>query len=318
MKTRELERISFKPELSASMVYRELERFHIGTIYDPLSSTSGAAGYFKLQDVRVISNDLAQFAYVKGKALLENNIFTIPDDLAKALTPEINKLPDLYHYKTLGIDWLSDDERRWLEYWRKIINEARDEYTIALAEAAVSLVIDFWITAKRFGASADWAPPALLSFYINHVNRNILDNDESNEMWRTDPRLLTDKVIADILFVNLPPLKGYETFGIREHILESWLRGTSDFPLGKIAPSNVLGSSFEGVREYLSSLEDLLQAASHIPLWAFALSNRQPFTRLEFDDLLKSLGRTKREIDLKIARHFFSRRAPDTILIAVK
>lgn len=317
-KSRALDKISYKPELSASMVYRELERYHIETIFDPLSSTSGAAGYFKLQNMRVISNDLSLFTYVKGKALWENNLFTIPDELAGRLTDENADRPEPYHYKTLGIGWLDPEQRKWLEYWRTVINETWDEYERALSETAVCLVVDHWITAKRFESVSAWPPVDLLGFYINHVNRNILDNHESNEMWRTDPKELTDKVIADVFFINPPPLKGYSTFGVRERILESWLRGMSDFPLEKIAPKGELGSSFGSVNTYLEALNDLLQAADHIPIWAFVLSNRQPFTRLEFDDVLRDHKRVTREIDLKIASHFFSRMAPNSVMIAVK
>ncbi len=316
LSSRPREKLSFEAEISPSMIYRELERYHIDTIYDPIASTGGSAGYFKLQNVRVIGNDLSLHVYVRGKALWENNIFTIPDKLAARLTDENAELPELYHYKTLGTDWLTDDERMWLEYWRKLINEAKDEYVRALAETAVCLVIDYWITAKRFGTSSDWSPPGLLKFYINHVNRSVLDNDESNEMWRTDPKELTTKVIADIMFINPPPLKGYAAFGIRELILESWLRGMSQFPLKKIAPAGTVGSMFGNVKAYLKALADLLQAADHIPIWAFALSNRQPFTRLEFEELLGSLGRNIRETDLGIAREYFSRRAVDTLVVA--
>ena len=317
-KSRQLDSISFKPELSPSMVYRELERYHIDTVYDPLSSTSGAPGYFKLQNVRIIGNDLSLYTYVKGKALWENNVFTVPDELSARLTDRSAALPKLYHYKTLGGDWLLDDERKWLEYWRKEITKAKDEYVRALVETAVCLVIDYWITAKRFGTSLDWTPPGLLEFYIRHVNQSILNNQESNEMWLKDPRELSDKVIADILFINPPPLQGYSSFGSREHTLESWLRGTSDFPLDRIAPQGAIGSSFESLNEYMVALSLMLQAADHVPIWAFAISNRQPFTRLEFTDLIRSLGRSMREADLKIARQFFSRRAPDTIVVATK
>ncbi|MCX6647588.1 MAG: hypothetical protein NTY09_14695 [bacterium] len=317
-KPRSHDKVSFKPELSASMIYRELERYHIETIYDPLASTSGASWYFKLQNMRVISNDLALFAYVKGKALWENNIFTIPAELTVRLTNPDVSLPELWHYKTLGGDWISDTERRWLEYWRQEINETKDEYERSLVETAICMVVDQWITVKRFKVKSSWSPSDLLGFYINHVNRNVLDNNESNEMWRTDPVELSDKVIADVLFINPPPLKGYSTFGVREHILESWLRGMSDFPLTKIAPKGRIGSSFGSMNTYMEALSDLLKAANHIPIWAFALSNRQPFTHLEFATLMKDHKRKTREIDLKIARHFFSLRAPDTVMIAVK
>lgn len=300
------------------MIYRELERYHIETIYDPLASTSEASWYFKLQNMRVISNDLAMFSYVKGKALWENNIFTIPAELTVRLTNPDASLPELWHYRTLGGKWLTKIERGWLEYWRMELNESKDEYERSLAETAVCLVIDQWITVKRFKVESMWSPPELLGFYINHVNRNVLDNNESNEMWRDDPVELTEKVIADVLFINPPPLKGYSTFGVREQILESWLRGMSDFPLGKIAKKGSIGSSFGSVNTYLEALHELLKAASHIPIWAFTLSNRQPFTKLEFDSVMKDQGRKVREIDLKIARHFFSLRAPDTVVIAVK
>ena len=71
-----------------------------------------------------------------------------------------------------------------------------------------------------------------------------------------------------------------------------------------------------GIRDYLRALSALLQAADHIPIWAFAISNRQPFTRPEFDELLGSLGRNTLEVDLGIARQFFSRRAVDTLVVA--
>jgi adenine-specific DNA methylase len=314
--SREADRLSYMSELSPSMLYRELERFHIDSIYDPMSSTSDAANYFKLQDARVIGNDLALYAYVKGKALCENNVFTVPASLTEKLADKNAALPKLYYYKTLGGDWLTDDERRWLEYWRSVINDTRDEFIRALAETSVCLVIDYWLTVKRFGQSADWTPPSLLDFYINHVNRSILDNNESNEMWITDPIKLTEKVTADVMFINPPPLKGYAAFGDREHILESWLRGTSDYPLAKIATKGALGSNFANLKKYMQTLSELLQASEHIPIWVFTLSNRQPFTRLEFNDLIRSLGRNMREVDLQSARQFFSRRAPDTLVIA--
>jgi len=317
----EKDKLTFDPEISPSMVYRELERYHIETIYDPLCSTSESAGYFKLQNVRVIGNDLALYTYVKGKGLWENNLFTIPEWIAERMTDAKADLPEPYHYATLGGEWLDDGERAWLEYWRKVVNEAKDEYVRALAETAVCLVIDYWITCRAhpaLGTPSEWSPPALLRFYINHVNRNVLDNEESNEMWRTDPIELTSKVVADVLFINPPPLKGYASFGAREQTLESWLRGMSKFPLRRVAPEGAIGGSFDGVTGYLRALSRLLQAAEHIPIWAFALSNRQPFTRPEFEELLRSVGRSAREIDLGIARQFFSRRAVDTIIIAVK
>jgi hypothetical protein len=312
------DRLTLETELSPSMIYRELERYHVDTIFDPLSSTTGAAGYFKLQNVRVIANDLALHVYVRGKALWENNHFEITPELAKILTDPKASLPKPDHYRTLGGDWLTDDDRAWLEYWRKSINDLKDEYLIALAETAVCLTVDCRLTVKKFGNFSDWTMPSLLDFYIKRVNQSLLDNRESNEMWRTDPMELTDKVIADVMFLNPPPLKGYAAFGVREHILESWLRGMSDFPLDKIAPAGIVGGSFENTKSYIFALADLLKAADHIPLWAFALSNRQPFTRLEFDKMIRTLGRHTREVDLKIAREFFSRRAADTIVIAMK
>ena len=312
------ERLSFQTELSPSIIYRELERYHIDILYDPLACTTDAAGYFKLQNVRVIANDLALYIYVKGKALWENNHFTIPDNLSKRLADKDAKLPGLLHYVKLGGNWLVDDDRRWLEYWRREITEARDEYIRALAETAVCLVIDYWITARRFGTSSDWTPPQLLDYYIKHVSKSLLDNEKPNEMWRTDPLELTEKVIADVLFINPPPLKGYAAFGVREHTLESWLRGMGDFPLERIASPGTLGSAFDDVKDYMVCLSKLLQAAEHIPLWAFVLSNHQPFTRLEFEELMRALGRQTQEIDLKIADRFFSRRAVDTIVVATQ
>ena len=137
-------------------------------------------------------------------------------------------------------------------------------------------------------------------------------------MWLTNPKELTEKVIADVLFINPPALKGYASFGTREHTLESWLRGTGDFPLDKIAPRGTLGSSYDSVADYMQCFSELLTVSDHIPIWAFALSNRQPFTRLEFADLMRTHSRRLKEVDLKIARHFFSRRAPDTVIVAVK
>ena len=312
------DKMTFDPEISPSVIYSELERFHIDVLYDPLSSTTGTTSYFKLQNLRVISNDQALFVYSKGKALWENNHFTIPDDLAKILSDKSGAKTKPEHYKSLGKDRFTDEERSWLEYWRRKITGARDEYITALAETAVCLVMDHWITAKRFGSTKSWSPPELLGYYINHVNGNLLDNEESNEMWREDPRELSEKVIADIMFFHPPPLKGYAAFGERERLLESWLRGVSDFPLERIASNGALGSKFEDKDAYMVSLGEMLKAADHIPVWAIVISNRQPFTRLELEEFLKSIDRRSGAIDLNVTLQFFSRRAPDTILVATK
>ncbi|MFH1676430.1 MAG: hypothetical protein ABIC40_05325 [bacterium] len=318
LKSHTRDKMTYDPEISPSVIYSELEHFHIDVLYDPLASTTGTTSYFKLQNLRVISNDQALFVYSKGKAFWENNHFTIPDELSKILTDKSGGRTKPEHYKTLGRERFTDEERSWLEYWRRKITGARDEYVTALAETAVCLVMDHWITAKRFGSTSDWSPPDLLGYYINHVNGNLLDNEESNEMWREDPKELSEKVIADIMFFHPPPLKGYAAFGEREKLLESWLRGVSDFPLERIALSGVLGSKFEDKNKYMVSLAEMLRAADHIPIWAIVISNRQPFTRLELEELLKSIDRHPRAIDLNITLQFFSRRAPDTILVATK
>jgi hypothetical protein len=312
------DRLTLETELSPSMVYRELERYHVDIVFDPLAGFTNAALYFKLQNLRVIANDLSLSTYVKGKALWENNRFEISPDLAERLTDADAVLPEADHYSTLGEKWLLDTERRWLEYWRAVVNDVRDEYMRALAETAVCLVIEAWLTEKRFGTASNWAPNSLLGYYIGRISQSLLDNRESNEMWRMDPRELADKVIADVMFINPPPLKGYAAFGAREHIIESWLRGMSDYPLEKIAPSGSMGSAFGSVKDYLLALGELLKAADHIPIWAFTLSNRQPFTRLQFDALIRTLGRDMREVDLNIAKQFFSIHAADTIVIATK
>lgn len=311
------EALFFSPEISPSMIFHYLEKFHFSSLFDPVTSTSGGAGYFKLQNVRVISNDQSYYAYVRGKALWENNTFYIPDEtIDKICTVEKGDLERLVRFSGFDIPHLTDEMKAYLDLWHIRIHREGDEYIHALLNIAVLWCIHYWITIYENGAEQSFDPPSLLKFYLMHANRQVMNNHESNEMWRENPHELVSKVLADAMFINPPPLKGYASFGLRERIIECWLRGDTSFDTGEIAQGGTLGSSFASVKEYMVSLSEFLGNARHIQLWIIALSNRQPFTFNDIEHLIQNHGRRPVSVDIELPKGCFSPRAVHTVVVA--
>lgn len=307
----------YSPEISPSMIFHYLEKFHFSSLFDPLTSTSGGSGYFKLQNIRVISNDMAHYAYVRGKALWENNKFFLSDELiASMIEMDEGGLDGLVRFKDLDVPHLTDEMKAYLDLWHIRIHREGDYYIHALLCTAVLWCIDYWITVFEHGEEPTFDPPSLLKFYLMHANRQVMNNHESNEMWQENPHELVSKVLADALFLNPPRLKGYESFGIRERTCECWLRGDTDFDMAAIATEGTLGSSFTDVGAYMDALSEFLANAKHIQLWIIALSNRQPFTIRELEQVIQTHGRRPVSVDIDLPRGVFSARAVHTVIVA--
>lgn len=307
----------FSPEISPSMIYHHLGKFHFSSLFDPLSSTSGGSGYFKLQHIRVISNDPSWSFYVKGKALWENNSFYVPDSTIDSVC-EYNEadLDGLARFAGFEYPQLTDEMKAFLDLWHIRIHRERDEYIQALLCTGVLLCIDYWLSMFESGSAPSFDPPALLRYYLNHVNRQVMNNHEANEMWRDNPHELAGKVLTDAMYLNPPPLKGYASFGLRERIGECWLRGDAGFDMADIAGAGTLGSRFKKPGEYMDALYDFLDKASHIHLWIIAISNRHPFTEVELMELLKHFNRKVASVDIELPEGFFSQRAVNTVIVA--
>ena len=311
------ETLFYSPEISPSMIFHHLEKFHFSSLFDPISSTSGGAGYFKLQNIRVISNDQSLFAYTKGKALWENNSFYIPDKTIEEICKyEEGDLKNLARYHGFDYPHLTDEMKAFLDLWNIRIQGEQDEYVKALLNTAVLLCIDYWISMYEHGIGPSFDPPSLLRYYLGHVNRQVMDNHESNEMWHENPHELTEKVLADAIYLNPPPLKGYASFGLRERIAECWLRGDAGFDMGNVAREGTLGSACADADAYMDALADFFKRASHIHLWIIALSYKQPFTQVGLNELLSHFNRKIASIDVDLPPGFFTPRAVNTVIVA--
>jgi hypothetical protein len=317
MSVTERDALFYSPEVSPSMIFHHLEKFHFSSLFDPLSSTSGGSGYFKLQNVRVISNDPAMYAYVRGKGLWENNNSYIPDEtIERVCAVGDGDLDGLVRFSGFAHPHLTDEMKAFLDLWHIRIHRERDENIQALMCTAVLWCIDYWITIYEHGAEPSFDPPSLLEYYLRYANRQVMNNHESNEMWRENPHLLVSKVLVDAMFLNPPPLKGYASYGLRERIAEAWLRGDVGFDPAGIAEDGTLGSAFADVDRYMSALADFLGRAGHIQLWIITLSNRQPFTYTELEGIVGVRGRKMAAVDIELMEGFFSSRAVHTVAVA--
>ncbi len=311
------EKLFFTPEISPSMIFHHLEKFHFQSIFDPLSFTSGGSGYFKLQNIRVVSNDPSMFTYVRGKALWENNSFYIPEKTVDAVCAvDDGELDGHVRFAGLDAPHLNDEMKAYLDLWHIRIHHEKDEYVQALLLTAVTWCIDYWITSRESGVEPFFDPPSLLKYYLNHVNRQVMNNHDSNEMWRERPHELASKVLTDAMFLNPPPMKGYASLGLRECIAERWLRADPQFDMARIVHDGCLGGTFDDREQYIAALRDFLKHARHIQLWIIALSNRHPFTAVELQEILKDYGRKVASVDIELPPGFFSTRAVHTVVVA--
>lgn len=235
---------------------------------------------------RVLCNDIAQRSYIVGRALVENNrvkltnedihrlfLETEHDGFIKAnFSPTVilSKHAEFLDNAFALVRAMEEGHKKYLlllllvkyifsmrEYGKFSTPNA---FNIPMEERRIE-----WIKNRTYHASikAVLKPiPEALRELADAVNRGVIDNAQDNKAYRLDAREFLRDVQADVVYFD-PPYAGTMAYEDNYHALDQILEGRM-FPAQKSEFSRKDGIKF---------LDEVFQAARHIPAWIVSMGN---------------------------------------------
>ncbi|WP_162991156.1 DNA adenine methylase [Biomaibacter acetigenes] len=235
---------------------------------------------------RVLCNDIAQRSYIVGKALVENNRVKLTDEDINRLFLEtendgfiranfsptviLSKHADFLDNAFALVRAMEEGHKKYLLLLLlvKYIFSMREykkfstpnAFNIPMEERRIE-----WIKNRTYHASikAVLKPiPEALREFAGAVNRGVIDNAQENRAFKLDVREFLQEIQADVVYFD-PPYAGTMAYEDNYHALDQILEGRM-FPARKSEFSRKDGMKF---------LDEVFQAARHIPIWIASMGN---------------------------------------------
>ena len=270
----------------------------------PLAGEPNLAHYLKRWEARVSANDPAQWAWTKSQAFVENNAEILTEDDIETLLEDAY-VPGTYFRNPTLLTWFNETDAWWFDNVRTNAERLSSSYKRALALALGMSVGDYVFSFNL--DTRDLRQPLSLSNVFRRLwhsamppVNNLRRNTSSNLSARA---FLAETQDTDLMFLRLPrPARSSDSRNTRVLTWrEEWIRQGKGFwsDVAKDRHSK-LDPYVETKEQYLSMIEDLLQTAAHLPLWAVeAVSDGFVTT----DELVECLSET-RKIDAIYTKDF--------------
>lgn len=268
-----------------------LRRLKFRSVAIPFTGEPDLDVYLKRWGVRVASNDAAQWAWTKARARVENNTERLTADEVGLLLEEAYVPHHRLRNPALR-RWFGETDAWWFDNVREAAARLDDGYKRALALSTAMEVGDYVHSFDE--ETRELRQPLSRVFRrlweaepapVNNDQRNTSSNKEAREFLAAEH--------TELLFLRLP------RSGLRERARlaswawrEEWVRGGDDFWEDfEGARAGRLGTRVETRQQYLHHVEELLEAAMHLPAWAISHAE-DGF--LSTDELIDAVRRIRR------------------------
>jgi adenine-specific DNA-methyltransferase len=188
---------------------------------DAFGGTGAIAYQFKKMGKKVTYNDLLQFNYYFGVAMIENkNVLLSLEDINWILTRHNEiEYPKLIQNEFQDI-YFTDHENNWLDQTITNINQINDKYKYAMAFFALcqsciikrpynlfhrkNLYIRFADVKRSFGNKVSWDKPfdEWFRYFCDEINQSVFDNGFDNCAMQNDA--LDVKGDYDLVYIDTP------------------------------------------------------------------------------------------------------------------
>lgn len=246
-----------------------LRRLQFRSVADPFAGESDTCAYLKHWGARAAANDPSQWALVRAQARVENNAERLTE------TDVQNVLEEAYvpHHRLQNPAlrrWFGETDAWWFDNVRTNAEKLDSPAKRALALNIGMMVGDYALSFNE--ETRELRQPLSRVFQrLRDTEAAPFDNRQQNTATNKDARDFLAREQAELLFVRLP--RPSRRFG-RDSALawrEEWIRGDGDFwDEFESTREGRIGARSETRRQHLRHVEDLLDAASHIPNWAVA------------------------------------------------
>ncbi|HYV25287.1 MAG TPA: hypothetical protein VE969_08610 [Pyrinomonadaceae bacterium] len=281
-----------------------LRRLRFNSAALPLSGEPNLAHYLKRWDSRVAANDPAQWAWIKSQAFVENNSDILTEDDIEAVLEDAY-VPGAYFRNPTLLTWFNETDAWWFDNVRANAERLTSQYKRALV-LAIGMSVGDYVFSFNLDTRDLRQPLSLSNVFrrlwhtamppINNLRRNVSSNLSARAF-------LAETLDTDLMFLRLPrPARSNDSRNTRVlNWREEWIRQGRGFWSEVSKDGNgKLDAYVETKEQYLSMIEDLLQTAAHLPLWAIeAVSDGFVST----DELVECVSET-RKIDAIYTKDF--------------
>jgi hypothetical protein len=248
--------------------------------------------YLKHWGVRVAANDLAQWAATKAIAFIENNTEKLSDEEIEIVLEDAY-VPRHKLYNPALRNWFNETDAWWFDNVRENADKLESPVSRALALSFGMMVGDYALSFDE--ETREFRQPLSQVFRrvwkaqaepVNNSQRNTSDNREARDFIAEQH--------TNLLFLRLPRTR--DVHEQRRTSLsawrEEWVRGGDGFwdELER-ARMGRLGTRVVTKQQYLRFVEDLLQVALHLPVWAIAHAE-DGF--IQTSDLVETINRVRK------------------------
>jgi hypothetical protein len=276
-----------------------LRRLSFRSVVSPLCGEPNVEAYLKRWGVRVAANDPAQWAWVRAAARVENNTERLTSEDLDLLLEDVY-VPGHRHRNPALARRFGETDAWWFDNFRANADRLPDDAKRALA-------LDLGMSVGDYALSFDEEtrelrrPFSRVLLRLNETRPAPFDNRQRNVAANKDARKFLAEQKADLLFLRLPPPMRAFARDPLPAWREEFVRGGTDF-WHEFAgsPGGWLGTRSETRQQYLSFLEELLRAATHVGAWAVSHVDNG---HLPAEELVEALRR-HRKVDTVYTKDF--------------
>jgi hypothetical protein len=237
----------------------------------PFTGDPALGTYLKRWDVRVQANDIAQSAWMKAFAAIQNNTEKLSvEDVGQIL--EDAYVPGYKLHNMSLRNWFNETDAWWFDNVRQKIDNLASPFARAIAQSVVMGVGDYVLSFTD--------ETLRLRQPLSNVFRRLwvtagepVNNGQNNTAQNKNAYEFVAETFTDLMFLRLPAPHGENQ---RKYMgwtawREEWLRGGDGFWSDmELAQAGRIGTRVETKSQYLRLLEEMLRTASHIGGWAIA------------------------------------------------
>jgi hypothetical protein len=238
----------------------------------PLAGEPHLGQYLKRWDARVVSNDPAQWAWTKSLAFIENNAETLSQEDVETILADAY-VPGNYFRNPTLLSWFNETDAWWFDNVRANAERLSSPYKRALA-LALGMAVGDYVFSFNLETRDLRQPLSLTNVFLRlwRTQAPPIDNRQRNSSTNSSVRsFLAELYDTDLLFLRLPhPPRAADSRNSR--VLswrEEWLRqGKGQWSEAGSDRTSRFEAPVETKEQYLRLIEDLLQIAAHLPMWA--------------------------------------------------
>lgn len=267
----------------------------VNTVFDAFSGSQSVAYMLKQLGKKVVTNDFLLFDSLIGKALIENNKYTLDDNDIDILFSENSNPDDFNLIENLFSNlFFLPDEAAFADSFRSNVHRLGNPYKEALALTVMCRSMTRKVTMGHFAhtqALVYAADPTrikrnrsltrplkeLFMDLLPKYNAAIFDNGQENVSYNENVLDLLPRLSGmDLVYFDPPYCNSHADYQSFYHLLETYVEYWKDkkFVNGTKRYEPKKYSGFDKTSEALSNLQLMFKMAERIPVWLISYNDR--------------------------------------------